>query len=123
MTRCSSPGDALSRETLDLVGTELVRMREAEGICLYVRAGSARLTQEGDRDDLVLNAGECFLVDRAGLMLVVPMDAVTLEISAPPARARSSRLERIQSDGRHYPVLSGRLRPVLADGSRLYPDF
>ena len=114
--------DVLSREILDLTGAELVRLTEAEGISLYVRAGTASVTHQG-RCDIVLKAGERFLVDRSDLVLVVPIDAVTLEISAQPARARSSRLERIQSDGRHYPVLSGRPRPALADESRLSPAF
>ncbi|MCG6875451.1 MAG: hypothetical protein LJE97_10215 [Betaproteobacteria bacterium] len=114
--------DVLSREILDLTGAELVRLTEAEGISLYVRAGTASVMQQGSRD-IVLKAGARFLVDRSDLVLVVPIDAVTLEISAQPARARSSRLERIQSDGRHYPVLSGRLRPALVEGSRLSPAF
>jgi Protein of unknown function (DUF2917) len=116
-------GAHLSRETLELTGNELVRLIDAQSIVVSVRAGTAWITQQGDRDDVVIGAGESFVIERPGLVLVAPIREATVVIAALPALARTCRITRIDADGRHYPVLCARPRPAVADGLRLSPAF
>lgn len=113
--------DQLSRETLELAGSELVRLTNAQGIGIFIRTGNAWITQEHDRDDIVIGAGESFVVNRTGLVVVAPIREATVVISALPARARTCRIERVHDDGQRYPVLCARPQLAPTDGSRLAP--
>lgn len=110
-----------SREILDLGAGDVVRLTDAQGVSIFVRAGTAWITQHGDHDDIVIAAGESFAVNRPGLALVTPIHGATVVVSAPPERARTCRIERVHRDGQRYPVLNGRPQPVVTDGSRLAP--
>lgn len=114
-------GAQLSRETLELTDGDIIRLPDAQGVSISVRAGTAWITQHGDPDDSVIKAGETFVVDRPGLTLVIPVRATTLVITALPQRARTCRMERVDRDGRRYPVLCGRPQSVPTDRSRLAP--
>ena len=111
----------LSRETLELSNGDIVRLPDAEGVAIFVRVGTAWITQHGDHDDHVIAAGETFMVDRAGFTLVAPLGGATVTLSAPPQRARTCRIERVQRDGQRYPVLCGRPSRVPTDATRLAP--
>lgn len=113
----------LSREILDLTGGDVVRLTDARGVFILVRAGTAWITEHGHPDDIVLREGEGFVVDRPGLVLVTPIHGATVVISAPPERARACRIERVQRDGQLYPVLCGRPQLVPSAESRLAPAF
>ncbi len=112
-----------SREILDLGAGDVVRLTDAQGVSIFVRAGTAWITEHGHPDDIVVSEGECFSVDRPGLVLVTPIHGATVVISAPPERARTCRIERIHRDGQHYPVLCRRPQPVPTAESRLAPAF
>jgi hypothetical protein len=114
-------GDQLSRETIELTGAQFVRLTVARDISISVRAGTAWITQDGDRNDNVVRAGESFVINRSGLALVTPIPEATVVIAALPAQARTSLIERIHLDGQRYPFLCARPHPVL--GPRLSPTF
>ena len=111
----------LSREILELVGDDVVRLTDARGISIFVRAGRAWITGNGDSGSIVIGAGETFEVDRLGLALVSPIDGATVVISALPDRARTSRIERVDRDGQRHPVLCGRPRTVPTGASPIAP--
>lgn len=123
MNRYIEQDDPLSREILELVGDDIVRLTDARGVCVFVRAGTAWITEHGGIDDIVIGAGETFMVDRPGLALVAPIQGATVVISAPPDRARASRIERVDRDAQRYPVLCGRPRPAPIGASRLAAAF
>jgi Protein of unknown function (DUF2917) len=109
-------GDQFARETFELTGAQFVRLTDARGVCVSVRAGTVWITQDGDRNDNVVRAGESLVVDRPGLALVTPIPEATIVISALPALARTCRIQRVHPDGERYPVLSARPQPVLPGG-------
>lgn len=56
-----------------LHGPELLRLHKASGWTLRVLAGTAWVTQDHDVRDIVLQAGESFVLDRDGDVLVSPL--------------------------------------------------
>jgi hypothetical protein len=60
---------------------EVLAIRDGRGLAMRCLAGALWITQDGDTDDVVLRAGECFVLDRAGLALVsAPTDPATVLI-------------------------------------------
>jgi len=114
-------GAQLSRETLELTAGDVIRLTAAQGVSIFVRDGTAWITQDGDSDDIVIGAGATFAVDRPGLALVTPIHGATVVISALPERARTCRIERVHRNGERYPVLCGRPHAVPTGGPRLAP--
>jgi hypothetical protein len=114
-------GDQLSRETIELTGAQFVRLTDARGILISVRAGTAWITQDGDCNDNMVRAGERFVINRPGIALVTPIPEATVVISAPPSQARACLIQRVHPDGQRYPVLCARSQPVL--GPRVSPSF
>lgn len=112
-----------TREIIELAGGDVVRLTDAQGIAVCVRAGTAWITQDGDPDDTVIGSGETFVIDRSGLTLVTPIHGATVVFSALPARARTCRIERIHRNGDRYPVLRGRPQRALTGESDLAPAF
>lgn len=60
---------------------EVLDIRGGQGLVVRCLAGALWITQEGDTDDVVVKAGECFKLDRRGLALVsAPIAASTLVV-------------------------------------------
>jgi len=59
---------------LDLLPGEAFRMRDAVGQRISVLQGHVWITQDHDPRDVVLAAGEDFVIERPGLALVTPLD-------------------------------------------------
>jgi Protein of unknown function (DUF2917) len=76
-------GNRPAREWIDLDTPQLLRLVDAQGSAVFVRAGTAWITQEGGDPDILVQAGESFVFDRKGLAIVSPLGHVTLSISAP----------------------------------------
>jgi hypothetical protein len=67
------PRQLRAREVLDI--------RNGQGLAVRCLAGSLWITQDGDTDDVVLKAGECFVLDRRGLALVsAPISPATVVV-------------------------------------------
>ena len=54
---------------------EVIDIRNGQGLAVRCLAGSLWITQDGDSDDVVVKAGECFVLDRRGLALVSAPDS------------------------------------------------
>jgi Protein of unknown function (DUF2917) len=72
-----------ARKWIELDTPQLLRMVDAQGSAVFVRAGTAWVTQEGGGGDVLVNAGESFVFDRNGLAIVSPLGRTSLSISAP----------------------------------------
>jgi Protein of unknown function (DUF2917) len=59
------------------------RLDDARGWLVTCLAGSLWLTQQGDRRDLVLEAGDEAVVERDGLTLIAALDDARFVLSAP----------------------------------------
>jgi hypothetical protein len=55
---------------IEIAGGELARIHDGRGALLCVRYGSVWVTQSGSTDDVFLEAGASFRIDRDGLTLV-----------------------------------------------------
>jgi hypothetical protein len=55
---------------LHLARGQTVRIRDAVGSTICAREGTVWITEENSRNDVVLQPGACFRVDRPGLTLV-----------------------------------------------------
>ena len=83
---------------------EVLDIRDGQGLVVRCLAGALWITQHGDTDDVVLNAGQCFVLDRPGLALVsAPAGSATLVIEQPS--------RGVPCTGRRFPT-PGRLRPA-----------
>lgn len=61
---------------------DLVRIRNGNGVTVAVERGTAWLTQDGDRRDVVLEAGGSFRLDRDGIAVVSALAAAELTVTA-----------------------------------------
>ncbi|HXU51149.1 MAG TPA: DUF2917 domain-containing protein [Casimicrobiaceae bacterium] len=80
--------DRLSK-ALDLSRGEMLALDDARGTTLRVSRGTVWITQEKELRDVVLGAGDTWMVERNGLTLVEAHAATALDIvgrGAEPAR-------------------------------------
>ena len=61
---------------------DLVCIRNGNGATVAVGRGTAWLTQDGDRRDIVLEAGGSFRLDRRGVTVVAAFTATELTVTA-----------------------------------------
>jgi hypothetical protein len=62
----------------ELAPSELVRLDGARGTTLRVTRGTLWITLEDDTRDIVLTAGDSYMIDRGGLTLVEAQSASTV---------------------------------------------
>ncbi len=77
----------LNQDELCLKPKQLVKVRGGAGHVIVCHSGSLWLTQDRDRRDIVLGAGESFTLDRDGLALVQALEQSAISI-APAGRGR-----------------------------------
>jgi hypothetical protein len=63
-----------------LSGDQHLRMRDADGWTIKAGSGTLWITQESDSRDIVLKAGDSFVLDRPGSALVSSLDGATIFI-------------------------------------------
>jgi hypothetical protein len=81
---------------IEIARGDLARIHDGRGALLCVQYGGVWVTQSGSTDDILLDAGASFRIDRDGLTLVSPCGGapVALLTLAPPIRAKPSLAER-----------------------------
>jgi hypothetical protein len=79
----------LVRHALTLGEGNLLRVMDGQGLLVSVAHGVVWITQEGDAQDIVLDAGDSFRLVRDGLTLVHALQPSRLTLSAPRDRDRS----------------------------------
>ena len=85
-----------AREVLDIHG--------GQGLVVRCLAGALWITQDGDTDDVVVTAGQCFKLDRRGLALVsAPVAPATLVVER-VARGTPCAAQRYAAPGRLRPA-------------------
>jgi hypothetical protein len=79
---------------------EVLDIRNGQGLAVRCLAGSLWITQDGDTDDVVVNAGQCFVLDRGGLALVsAPVVPATLVVEE-ASRQSPCAAQRYNAPGR-----------------------
>ena len=98
------------RPQLDLADDEVARLRNACNSRLEVTQGHVWVTIDGDRNDIVLSAGESLLIDsRDAVMVSALRGAASLRLRANVAanRCRQSAAQRGTSPSRLRQLLAG----------------
>ena len=76
----------LGQDGLCMKPKQLLKVRKGSRHTIVCQSGSLWVTQYGDRRDILLAAGESFVLDRDGPALVQALQQTTLSIVAPAAR-------------------------------------
>jgi hypothetical protein len=80
----TEPFDArLIAEGIHLGRDEVAGIRNGRGALVFVEAGTAWITQENDRRDVLVTAGESFRLDRDGVALIGAHRSAKVTITAP----------------------------------------
>jgi hypothetical protein len=83
---------------------EVLDIRDGQGLIVRCLAGALWITQDGDTDDVVIKAGQCFVLDRPGLALVsAPVGSATVVVEQPK--------RGVPCTGQRFPT-PGRMRPA-----------
>lgn len=61
----------------------LLRVQDGPGVVVYVWEGELWLTQEGDRRDYLLRAGQWFRLDRGGVAVGTALGRAVVSVTAP----------------------------------------
>jgi len=105
-------------KVLDLAHGDLVELADARGTTLRVTKGTLWITQERDRRDIVLAAGDVWTVEQHGLTLVEAQGAATVCLVGTAAEFAHSRSRRLRPSTRIKAFLASYLDARL-DGRRL----
>jgi len=95
-----------TRELIPVAKGSLLSLGEGNRVEIGCESGALWITQDNDPRDVVLNAGEAFVSDRPGTVLVYALQPATL--------TANSLVERTQ--GSFWNFLASKLRP--ADSTR-----
>lgn len=80
----------LSHSEVELAQRQVMSLADAAGVRIVARGGLLWVTQDRDRRDVVLAAGESFVVDGAERVVVQALTAARVGLIAPPAEARAA---------------------------------
>ena len=98
-----------SGTVISLKGREAITLPDIRGATLRITQGTVWLTQEHDRGDVVLRAGDNFVVEADGATVVEAQDTVTLCVIG-----RVGQSLRLPKDARRSSRLWSTLAAVLA---------
>ena len=79
---------SLCQALIRLTEPARLQVRDGSGQRVCCVDGKVWITQEGDQRDVILNAGECFVLDRHGLAIIGALGAG--DIVLPDARSGSA---------------------------------
>lgn len=86
----------LGKSRLGLDQDQLIAVRDGKGVRVACLSGALWITQELSATDVLLEAGESFVIDHAGLTLVMALRPSNLRVTEPRASA-SAMLEGVLS--------------------------
>jgi hypothetical protein len=97
MDACRSATQYTKKAGIWISRGNMARIRDGRGMLLRVQHGAVWLTQTGSTDDVYLDAGESFRIDRDGLTLVspcgrAPLALIRLEGSIAVTRVLAQRM-------------------------------
>lgn len=70
----------LTKGSLRLARGQALRVRDGAGSTICAREGAVWITEENSRNDVVLQAGNCYRLDRPGLAVVQAFRDAALSI-------------------------------------------
>lgn len=91
-----------AREMISVAKGSLLSLGQGNSVEIGCESGAVWITQDNDPRDVVLNAGESFVSDRPGIVLVYALQPTVL--------TANSLVERTQGSFWHF--LAAKLRPT-----------
>jgi Protein of unknown function (DUF2917) len=79
-------------DSIQLAQRQTLSVRDGEGYRIVCNAGTVWITQERDARDIVLQAGQSLVFDRAGLALVAALQPAAIRIE----RLRAERMRSVR---------------------------
>lgn len=79
-----------NHDELCLKSNQVLKVRGGSGHTIICHSGTVWVTQDRDRRDIVLGAGESFALDRNGLALVQALGQSAIRIAPPAVRNRAA---------------------------------
>ena len=83
---------------------EVLNIRDGRGLVVRCLAGSLWITQDRDTDDVVLKAGQCFVLERRGLALVSSPIGPASVVVEKATRGQPCAAQRFAAPGRLRPA-------------------
>ena len=80
----------LNQDGICMKPKQVVKVRGGVGHSIVCHSGTVWVTQDGDRRDIILRAGESFTLDRRGPALVQAFEPGAISIARPGAQMRQS---------------------------------
>ena len=96
---------------MPLLRNEQLRIEDGRDLLVHVWQGSLWITQEGDRRDILLQAGQSFRLDRDGTALVKCWDDAVLALTS-PHEERPARSIEVQAADRQRWNMRPQARPI-----------
>jgi Protein of unknown function (DUF2917) len=81
--------------SLAMTRGSLLRVEDGRELLIYVSEGALWLTQERDRRDRYLRAGEWFRLDRDGVAIAQATRRSTVTLTAPERASLAARVRRL----------------------------
>lgn len=86
--------------SLGLAHGSLLRIEDGQDILLYVWEGEVWLTEEGERHDRILRAGEWHRVERNGATVAYALQRATVTLTAPEPSHYARRIVLLRAGSR-----------------------
>jgi hypothetical protein len=85
--------------SLGLAQRSTLRIEDGAGILVYVWEGEVWLTEDREREDRVLQAGQWHRLERSGAAIAVALERATVTLTAPEPANYARRIVLARADG------------------------
>jgi hypothetical protein len=90
--------DRIAQASIGMTRGKSIRIDDGRGVEVSVVYGSVWITQDRDRNDACLGAGESFRIDRDGATMVDALKASLITLTLPPSQAGALRVATAGAD-------------------------
>jgi hypothetical protein len=78
--------------SLAMTAGSVLRIEDGREMVIYVWEGELWLTQEGERRDRILSAGDCLRLERQGVTIAMATASATVSLTAPQPELYAKRV-------------------------------
>jgi hypothetical protein len=89
----------ISSSTITLAPGSLISVWDGNGARVLCRTGTLWVTQEGERKDAVVRAGEALTISRSGRTVISALEGASLALYAPAMADVSVRRQKLRASG------------------------
>jgi hypothetical protein len=112
-----------SATVIDMAPREAITLHDVRGATLRVTRGTVWLTQENDRHDIVLRAGDNWVVERSGATVLEAQDDTALCVIGRALDVETLQAQARQSQASESRGIDWRARLAALVGRRPYAPY